>query len=46
MTNLSLEFNSDVFGDPDSQNLGLLTIAGNPLPVSIGGDDICPTQCL
>ena len=45
-TNLSLELNSDVFGDLDSQNLGLLTIAGNPLPIADGGDGICPTQCL
>ncbi|OZH54651.1 hypothetical protein AFK68_09580 [Hydrocoleum sp. CS-953] len=45
-TNFNLEFNSEVFGDPDSQNLGLLTIAGNPLPTSIGGDGICPENCL
>jgi hypothetical protein len=39
-TNLSLEFNSDVFGDDNSQNLGLLTTAGNPL---LG---VCTTDCL
>lgn len=39
--NISLELNSGVFGDVDSQNLGLLTLAGNPLPVGIGGDDAC-----
>ena len=37
---------SDQFGDDNSENLGLLTIAGNPLPVSMGGDGICPAQCL
>ena len=45
-TNLSLELNADMFGDMDSPNLGLLTIAGNPLPVGIGGDGICPSECL
>jgi hypothetical protein len=44
--NLSLEFNSGAFGDTNSQNLGLLTVAGNPLPIASGGDDICPTECL
>ena len=39
-TNLSLEFNSDVFGDDDSPNLGLLTTAGNPL------SGVCPSGCL
>jgi hypothetical protein len=39
-TNLSLELNSDVFGDDDSPNLGLLTTAGNPL---LGA---CPSGCL
>jgi hypothetical protein len=45
-TNISLELESGVFGDADSQNLGLLTIAGNPLPGGSGGDDACPTSCL
>ena len=45
-TNLSLELNSEQFGDDNSENLGLLTIAGNPLPVNEGGDGICPAQCL
>jgi hypothetical protein len=39
-TNLSLEFNADVFGDNDSENLGLLASGGNPL---LG---FCPDNCL
>jgi hypothetical protein len=45
-TNLSLEFNTGIFGDTNSQNLGLFTTAGNPLPITSGGNDICPVSCL
>lgn len=45
-TNITMELNSDVFGDTDSQNIGLLTVAGNPLPIADGGDGICPVECL
>ncbi len=45
-SNLSLEFNADIFGDTDSQNNGLLTTAGNALPVEFGGDGVCPEMCL
>jgi len=38
--NLSLEFNADVFGDDDSENLGLLAAGGNPL------QGFCPANCL
>ncbi|MFN5514883.1 MAG: PEP-CTERM sorting domain-containing protein [Cyanobacteriota bacterium] len=38
--NLSLEFNAEVFGDDDSENLGLLASGGNPL---LG---FCPGNCL
>jgi hypothetical protein len=38
-TNLSLEFNSEEFGDIDSQNLALLTIAGNAF-------EVCTEDCL
>jgi hypothetical protein len=38
-TNLSLEFNSGEFGDLNSQNIALLTIAGNPF-------DVCTEDCL
>ncbi|WP_413163702.1 hypothetical protein ACL6C3_29885 [Capilliphycus salinus ALCB114379] len=39
ITNLNMELNSGVFGDPDSQNQGTLTIAGNPF-------DVCTEDCL
>lgn len=38
--NLSLEFNAQVFGDDDSENLGLLASGGNPLM------GFCPVNCL
>ncbi|NEQ86815.1 MAG: hypothetical protein F6K26_44220 [Moorea sp. SIO2I5] len=38
-TNLNLELNTEEFGDPDSQNQALLTLAGNPF-------DVCPDDCL
>jgi hypothetical protein len=41
VANISLELNSNVFGDNNSQNLGLLTTAGNPLT---GG--VCTAGCL
>ena len=40
-TNLNLELNSELFGDGNSQNIGLLTIAGNPLFPAV-----CPDDCL
>ncbi|MHC4236962.1 MAG: PEP-CTERM sorting domain-containing protein [Planctomycetota bacterium] len=39
LANLNLELNSDVFGDGNSQNMGLVTIAGNPFVV-------CTVSCL
>ena len=41
IANISLELNSNVFGDTNSQNLGLLTMAGNPLDTGT-----CPAGCL
>ncbi len=38
-TNLNLELNSEKFGDINSQNQALLTIAGNPF-------DVCTEDCL
>ncbi len=38
--NIALELNSELFGDTDSQNLGLLTIAGDPLAGA------CTADCL